>query len=34
VATQCEENELLLHGKVVKKREWVAMMRKELGILK
>jgi hypothetical protein len=32
VATQCEEDELLLDGKVMKKREWIARIRKDLGI--
>jgi hypothetical protein len=33
VATQCEEDELLLDGKVMKKREWTARIRKDFGIL-
>lgn len=34
VATQCEEDELLLSGKIMKKREWIARIRKDFGILK
>ena len=34
VATQCEDDELLLDGKIMKKREWIARIRKDLGISK